>query len=324
MDILALDIGGSKLMVAAVSLSCDRVDIGRILHRSLGKRYTSHDLVALIDDAIGELGTFPFERIGVTIPGLADPKTGMWLYASYSGIRDFPIASILSSRYGNRPVLIENDVNACALAEKMYGTCREVDNYLWMTVSNGIGGGLVLDGKPYQGYFGNAAEVGHFRMVEHDAFPCGCGNFGCLEAEAAGPGIIKRYCRLLQSNGTGTADGKRQTAADAGGAVTARDVVEKAMTGDPIAQEVVDTTGTLIGKALSYVTNLLNLQMIVLGGGVMQSFDQFYPSMERSFQVNLFRDANPSVRIVKSALGYNAALIGAASLTWADTGNCSY
>jgi predicted NBD/HSP70 family sugar kinase len=78
---------------------------------------------------------------------------------------------------------------------------------------------------------------------------------------------------------------------------------------------VVDTTGTLIGKALSYVTNLLNLQMIVLGGGVMQSFDQFYPSVERSFQANLFRDANPSVRIEKSALGYNAALIGAASLT---------
>ena len=290
-------------MAAAVAVFPDRIDIGRTAHRSLGERYTADDLVAVLDDAINELGTFSFERIGATIPGLADPKAGMWLYASYSGIRDFPIADILSSRYGNRPVSIDNDVNACALAEKQYGICREVDNYLWLTVSNGIGGGLVLNGVPYQGYFGNAAEVGHFRIVEQDAFQCGCGNFGCLEAEAAGPGIVRRYRRLLKANGLEDH------------AITAHDIVEKAKTGDSIAQEVVDTTGALIGKALSYVTNLLNLQMLVLGGGVMQSFEQFYPSLERSFQANLFRSANPSVRIEKSALGYNAALIGAATLT---------
>jgi len=303
MDILALDIGGSKLMAAPASISRDRIDIGCVSHRSLGERYNTEHLMSLIDDSISELGSFRFERIGVTIPGLADPKTGMWLYASYSGIRDFPIADVLSSRYGNRPVSIDNDVNACALAEKMYGICRDVDNYLWMTVSNGIGGGLVLNGTPYQGYFGNAAEVGHFCVVEQDAFQCGCGNFGCLEAEAAGPGIVRRYRRLLKLHG------------QEDDSATARDVAENAKAGDRIAQEVVDTTGTLIGKALSYVTNLLNLQMIVLGGGVMQSFDQFFPSMERSFRANLFRDANPSVRIEKSALGYNAALIGAASLT---------
>ena len=303
MNILALDIGGSKLMAASASISHDRIDIGRISRRSLGKRCTTDSLMSLISDSVRELGSFPFERIGATIPGLADPKTGMWLYASYSGIRDFPIANILSSHYGNRPVSIDNDVNACALAEKMYGICHDVDNYLWMTVSNGIGGGLVLNGKPYQGYFGNAAEIGHFCVVEQDAFPCGCGNFGCLEAETAGPGIVRRYRRLLKAS-------FRED-----DMVTARDVVEKAKTGDSIAQEVIDTAGTLIGKALSYVINLLNLQMIVLGGGVMQSFDQFFPSIERSFQANLFRDANPSVRIEKSALGYNAALIGAASLT---------
>jgi len=304
MDILALDIGGSKLMAASVSIRHDDVAIGKVAHRFLGERYTTENLMALLDDAVNELGAFHFERIGVTIPGLADSKTGMWLYASYSGIRDFPIGNILSSRYGNRPVSIGNDVNACALAEKMYGICRDVDNYLWMTVSNGIGGGLVLNGKPYHGHFGNAAEVGHFRMATQDAFQCGCGNFGCLEAETAGPGIVRRYRRHLKENGR-----------EDDLVVTARDVVEKAKAGENIAQEVVDITGSLIGKALSYVTNLLNLQMIVLGGGVMQSFDQFYPSMFHSFQTHLFRDANPSVQIKKSVLGYNAALIGAASLT---------
>ena len=308
MEILAIDIGGSKMMVAFASISSDRIDIGRIARRPLVEHYTAETLIALIDDSIKELGTFPFERIGVTIPGLADPKTGMWLYASYSGIRDFPIGSILSSRYGNCPVSVDNDVNACALAEKMYGACRDVDNFLWMTVSNGIGGGLVLNGLPYQGYFGNAAEIGHFRIVEQDAFQCGCGNFGCLEAEAAGPGIARRYRRLLTLSGQSDAP-----------LVTVRDIVEKAKNGDGMAQEVIETTGALLGKALSYATNLLNLQMIVLGGGVMESFEHFFPSMEHSFRANVFKDANPSVRIEKSALGYNAALIGAASLTMWDT-----
>jgi glucokinase len=170
-----------------------------------------------------------------------------------------------------------------------------------MTVSNGIGGGLILNGKPFQGHFGNAAEIGHCCIVEQNGFPCRCGNIGCLEAEAAGPGMVERYRRLL----------KRPLMHE----ITAHEITDKAKAGDPVAQEVIDTTGSLIGKALSYAVNLLNLQMIVLGGGVMESFDQFYPSMEHSFQQHLFRAANPSVQITKSALGYHAPLIGAASLT---------
>lgn len=304
MDVLALDIGGSKLMAAHVALSHETIEIKRSTRRSLDKQFTTETLLHLIDEAVSELGTFCFERIGVTIPGLADPQSSMWVYASYSGIRDFPIGSILSSRYGDHPVSIDNDVNACALAEKMFGNCRGVNNYLWMTVSNGIGGGLVLNGTPYQGHFGNAAEIGHFCITENEGFLCGCGNCGCLEAEAAGPGIARRYQQLLPSNRRGIET-----------SVTAREVVEKAKAGDRIAQEVVEITGALIGKALSYVVNLLNLQMVVLGGGVMESFEQFYPTMEQSFRTHLFKAANPSVQIVKSAMGYQAALIGAAALT---------
>lgn len=297
MKILALDIGGSKLMSALVSISQDRVEIERTARRSLAEHGTTGELLDLIDDTVKELDCSDFDRIGAAIPGLTDPESGTWIYAPFSGIRDFPIGRILSSRYGGVPVAVDNDVNACALAEKMYGKCRDVDHFLWMTVSNGIGGGLILDGIPYRGHFGNAAEIGHFGIA--DAFPCGCGNVGCLEAEAAGPGIVRRYRKLKGDDVP----------------VSARDVVEKARAGDMIAREVVETTGSLIGKALSYVVNLLNLQMIVLGGGVMESFEEFYPSMQKTFQAHLFRGANPSVRIEKSALGYNAALVGAASLT---------
>jgi len=313
--VLALDIGGSKLIAALVEVSDNAFDIGRTAVRILRSDCSREQLLALIDESVdeldsSELGSRGFERIGATIPGLADRATGNWVYACFSGIRDFPIASALSDRYG-KPVAIDNDVNACAWAEKVYGKCRQIDNYLWVTVSNGIGGGLVLDGKLFMGHGGGAGEIGHFGIADQDAFLCGCGNGGCLEAEAAGPGIARRYvlrnsqCVKSQCNGDTAQDGQN---------FTARDVADLARAGDKLALSVMETTGEMLGKAVSYAANLLNLETIVFGGGVMESFDLLYPFMERAFRSRLFRSANPSVRLVKTGLGYHAALAGAAML----------
>lgn len=304
MKILALDIGGSKLMAAPVDIHTDRLEIGRIAHRSVEPDCSKEQLLDLIDQAVEELGPIDFQRIGTTIPGLADPQRGIWVYAPFSGICDFPIAKILSEKYDGRPVLIDNDVNACALAEKKFGACKKLNDFLWITVSNGVGGGLVLEGKIYPGHFGGAAEIGHFVVVEgSEAMQCSCGNFGCLEAEAAGPGITKRYHRLLEQNGL-----KPQK-------TTAKKIADLARSGDESAFFVMQTTASLLGKAASYAVNLMNLEAIVFGGGVMESFDLFQPELEATFQKHLFRSANSSVRILKTGLGYQAALAGAATLT---------
>lgn len=305
MKVLALDIGGSKLMVAAVDVDENRIVFGSVAHRPLNPDCTKEQLLEIIDQTVGELGPIDFQRIGITIPGLADPESGNWVYACFSGIRDFPVAQIVSKRYGDRPVFIENDVNACAWAEKLFGKCREMSDFLWITVSNGIGGGLILDGKIYSGHFDGAAEIGHFGVVDSEAFQCGCGNFGCLEAEAAGPGIARRYARLLREQGIN----------DPSKFLSAREIADWARMGDPIALSVVETTGTLLGRAASYAVNLMNLEAVVFGGGVMESFDLFFPFMEQSFRTRLFHSANPSVRLEKTGLGYNAALAGAAALT---------
>lgn len=305
MKTLALDIGGSKLLAAVVDVHDDKFEIGRIESRMLAPDCTKEKLIGIIDDAVRNLGPASFENIGATIPGLADPKNGIWVYACFSGIRDFPIASILSERFGNKPVSIDNDVNACALAEKKFGACRNIDDFLWMTVSNGIGGGLVLDGAPYPGHFGAAAEIGHFSVVESNVFQCGCGNFGCLEAEAAGPGIARRYERLIRESGKQEPVGSK---------LSAKEIADLARQGDFVACSVMETTGDLIGKAASYAVNLLNLEAVVFGGGVMESFELFYPAMEKSFYRRLFHSANPSVKLLKTELGYHAGLAGAASL----------
>ncbi|MDR2754505.1 MAG: ROK family protein [Planctomycetaceae bacterium] len=316
MNILALDIGGSKLIAALLFADDSRFEIFSAAHRNLAIDCRREQLLTLIDDAVAELGNISFERVGITIPGLADSCNGIWVYACFSGIRDFPIVQILSERYGNKPIAIENDVNACALAEKKYGKCRELNDFLWITVSNGIGGGLILNGEVYSGHFGGAAEIGHFVVMDsvdgcQPPIRCGCGHFGCLEAEAAGPGIAKRYAWKLQeqhqSNPT------RSTPILS--AYTAHKVAELARNGDSLALSVMETTGTLLGKAASYAVNLLNLEAVIFGGGVIQSFDLLLPSLEKSFRTRLFRSANPSVKLEQTGLGYHAGLAGAAAIT---------
>jgi len=302
MKILAIDIGGSQFRTALATVSDAGVRFAPASQRLLPPDCTKEKLFAMLEESITEsAATGDYERIGITIPGLADPAAGMWVYACFSGIRDVPIARIMSEKYGNKPVFIDNDVNACAWAERQFGICKETKDFLWITVSNGIGGGLVLNGEIYRGHFGNAGEIGHFNVVEENGFHCGCGNDGCLEAEAAGPGIARRYAMLKKESPVLSA-------------LSAREIADRAKSGDETAKMVFDITGRLIGKAASYVVNLLNLEKVVIGGGVSNSFDLLFPSMERTFREKVFRDANVNAVFAKTGLGYDAGLAGAAAL----------
>ena len=301
MKILAIDIGGSQFRTALATVSDTSLEFVSVSQRLLSPDCTTEQLFTMLEEGIAEsASTGEYERIGVTIPGLADPVSGTWVYACFSGIRNVPIVRILSEKYGNKPVFIDNDVNACALAERQFGICKDTKDFLWITVSNGIGGGLVLNGEIYRGHFGNAGEIGHFNVVEENGFRCGCGNYGCLEAEAAGPGIARRYAVL-----------QKKELPD----LSAREIAERARMGDETAKSVFDITGRLIGKAASYAVNLLNLEKVVIGGGVSNSFDLLLPSMEMTFRKKVFQDANPKAVFEKTGLGTDAGLAGAVALT---------
>ena len=307
--LLAIDIGGSKLGAAVYRIDLDAKHDGKLLnllhksHRPLVPSTTASELLQWIDLVVDEvlsaskLEKCEIEAIGITIPGLADPASGTWVYACFSGIRNFPIAQIIAKEYA-KPVFIENDVNACALAEKYFGGCREIENFLWVTISNGVGGGLVLHGDIFSGNFGNAGEIGHFCVEEdeREAIRCGCGNFGCLEAQAAGPGIARRFKKLT---------GKDETAEIIAG---------YAKQGDSDALAVYEKTGYYLGKAIAASINLINPGKVILGGGVSQSFELFAPAMRETVQRQIFRDANQNVVIEPTQLGVDAALAGAVAL----------
>ncbi len=304
--ILALDIGGSKIMAAIADIRTEgsgtRVrgtcQLSSVEKQSLPVDATQEQLLSDLRELIAKLGPVDScDAVGVNVPGLADPKTGMWVFAPFSGIRDLPIAEIIADWTGLPIVAIENDVNACAYAEKLFGICGDVDDFLWMTISNGIGGGLVLNGDIYRGHFGNAGEIGHFIVVENGS-KCGCGNHGCLEVEAAGPAIARRFSTMRPRHKP----------------CGAAEIAELARKGDDIALGVLETSAQLIGTALGNAANLINPAKIVIGGGVSGAFDLLAPEIRRSFKKHAFWAANEHVAIEKTSLGYEAALIGAAAI----------
>ncbi|MBR3893881.1 MAG: ROK family protein [Clostridia bacterium] len=295
--VFACDIGGSKLLCGFVNESGEILDTERI---ALPWDLTTADLEAHLE----RIYTLLCHRnpdcqavsCGMTIPGLADVKTGVWVYACFSGISDYPIAA----RMGEKlclPVFIENDVNACAVAERTYGACRDCDDFLWVTVSNGVGGGLFLGGSLYVGRFGGAGEIGHV-IVEENGPICPCGHRGCLEAVAAGPAVSKRYEALT---------GQQKSAAEI--AALARD-------GNAAALTVIRKTGEYVGRGLGRAASLLNLKRYVLGGGVMQSFDLMEESIRESFREEAFARPNQNAEILPTALKYEAGLLGAAAIAW--------
>ncbi len=290
---LCFDIGGSKYMAGLVT------DEGRVLcaRRREWETLTPEGVVAsLIASGHGILTQHPEYRpevVGVTIPGLTKPEEGLWVEASFSGIRNLPVGRLLREAFG-LPVYAENDARACALAEKLFGLARETDHFLYVTVSNGVGGAAFVDGRLLYGA-GAAGECGHV-TVEEDGRPCKCGKKGCLEAYAAGPGITRTYAEL--------------TGEDAGGETIAR----RAREGEAAAREVFRREGVYLGRMIGMAVNLLSPDLVILGGGLSLAFDLFKDSLLQTVESHVYRAANPGLRVAPTPLGYEGGLLGAAAL----------
>ncbi len=291
-NIFAVDIGGSKLICGILTETGKIIDMYRVDYPA---DYTLDNIIQFIKDGYEALKKHNFSYCGVAIPGLCDYKSGNWLYSPFSGIENVPITEIVG-QITSVPTYGDNDVNISALAEKYYGACAESDDFLWITVSNGIGGGLFLNGELYRGNSMNAGEIGHLIVEEEKPRKCGCGNLGCLESMASGASISAIY--------------KERTGVE----ISAKDIADRARNGDAVALDVWNSAGTYIGKALSSAVNLLGLDTVVLGGGAAEAFDLLKPSIDAAIKRYVFLGANPNVRVLHSALGKYAALSGCAAL----------
>ena len=297
--VLALDIGGTKLAAGVVTGD------GRVLSREVIPSHANEGPWSMIDRLldlghrmIDESGVSPsrIAGIGIACGGPLDPETGIILSPpNLPGWDRIPLVDVVTERLG-LPAAVENDATAGALAEWWFGAGRShrVNDLVYLTISTGIGGGLVLDGRLYRGVAGNAGELGHLTVV-YDGRPCGCGRRGCLEAYASGTNIARRAHEAI-------AAGQASTLADLA-AFTSKDVAEQAREGDPLAGRIWDETMAILGSAVANILDVFNPALVVLGGGVTRAGDQLLVPVREAGLRQAMEPARRSGEVVLTELG---------------------
>lgn len=246
--------------------------------------------------------------VGVAIPGLVNRQTDR-VVAS----RNLPatVRDDLHSEFMKATGLrfeLENDANAAAYGEYKIGAGRGSRDLFYMSIGEGIGGAIILDGKLWTGASGLAGEVGHI-TIDTEGIECVCGNTGCLETLASGPNIVRRAKERLDRDSTSSLS-KLAASAE----FSADDVAREAKNGDDFSLMMIERTGKYIGTGVASVINLLNIERIVLGGGVMEAGDLILLPVIQEAERRAFQPCFEATQIVAGTLGKDASAIGAALL----------
>ena len=253
-------------------------------------------IISLVEKAAERLNAERILGVGISISGFVDTINGIDIYSPILGWENVDLVEPLEDRL-DRPVHLENDVNALTLAERWHGAGVDYRNFVCMTVGEGVGAGVVVDGSLYRGAFGGAGEVGH--MMIHPSGPkCRCGENGCLDVFASDQYLRREATRLAY------ADIDRMERAARAGDAQAIDVFEK--------------MGYYLGIGAKNLVNLLNPQAIVLGGERMEASDLFSPAFEAEVREHSFAEAAKDLEIVPALLGEDGFLIGAATIVAAE------
>ncbi|MCZ7416141.1 ROK family protein [Streptomyces sp. WMMC897] len=297
----AVDIGGTKIAGALVDGD------GALLLRT--QRPTpatapADAVLATVAGVLDELAAAPdwgaVRRVGIGSAGPVDAAAGTVSPVNMPGWRDFPLVDRVRRHpaVAGLPMTLVGDGVAIAAAEHRHGAARGHANALCMVVSTGVGGGLVLDGAPYAGPTGNAGHVGHL-SVELDGEPCACGGRGCVETLASGTAITRRALRA----------GWRP----AGGAASTAAVATAARAGDPVALAVFERAGQALAAAVAATAALVELNVVVVGGGVARSGELLFGPLRASLDRYATLPFERGITVVPARLGTDAGLVGAAA-----------
>ena len=310
--ILGIDLGGTKILTAVANSQ------GKILSRDHSITPAKKGYEAVIRSILesahraleqANIAISALAAIGVGAPGISNPETGiLFTSPNLPGWRDVPLRDIMQERLGKKTFLI-NDANAAALGELYFGAARGARNFIYITISTGIGGGIIIDGKIYGGAIGVAGEVGHM-TIDDDGPICNCGNRGCWETLASGTALAREAKHRIKE-GVGTsilkyAEGDVER-------VTAQVIHNAAEQGDSLAKELIARTGYYVGVGLANLINIFNPELIVIGGGLSNIGDML---LEPAFEVageRAYKEAFQTVRFASAELGRNSGVLGAAA-----------
>jgi glucokinase len=319
--IIGVDIGGTKVAAGLVDHSGVIVGQSRTAMVATDAARGLAAVAAAIEDLRSRSGSLGNggqpHAIGICAPGPLNPRTGVVINPpNLPGWHNFPLAEEIRKLYPAAQVKIDNDANAAALAEAKWGAGRNYRNVFYATIGTGIGTGFVIDGKVYHGRTGLATEGGHVG-VDLNGPQCACGKRGCIETLAAGPAIARRARAKLATQSAGSGAGKSALLAMAGGkpdGVTSEMVAKCYAAGDSLAKEVMHDTLDLLAYWLGNVIDLLEPDVIVIGGGVSSMMGPFLAQIRARWVGACLSPYPHETPLVLAHYKEDAGIAGAAAL----------
>jgi glucokinase len=309
---MGIDLGGSKILSAVVDPQGGMLSSDESITPATKEREAI--IQSILDSAQRAL-----KKAGVTIPeiyaigvgaaGISSPEAGI-LFSSPNlpGLRNVLLRDIIQEKLDKRTFLI-NDADAAALGEYHFGAAKGVDNFIYITLSTGIGGGIIIGGKIYTGAIGIAGEVGHMTIDDNGPL-CNCGNRGCWETLASGTALTREAKKRIEK-------GARTYVLEYAGGdmeeVTPEAIHNAAQRGDGLAKELIARTGYYVGVGLANLINIFNPELIVIGGGLSNIGDMLLKPAFKVAGERAFKEAFQAVRFASAGLGGNSGVLGAAA-----------
>jgi glucokinase len=312
---IGVDIGGTKVAAGLVNAA------GEITHQTRTPMVANNAVgglaavIASIDSVraaakLGAKSDIPISGIGICAPGPLDPRTGVVINPpNLPGWRNFPLAAEISKTYC-LPVRVDNDGNAAALAEALWGAGRDYRNVFCATIGTGIGTGIVFDRHIYHGRTGAAAEGGHM-TIDYRGPRCGCGKLGCIEVLASGPAIARRASEKIAAGRSST------ISAQVGGRldrITGEMVGHAYFAGDALAKEVLQETALLLTVWLGNIVDLLEPDVMIIGGGVASMLQPFFGEIRNQLPSWCVNSHCQEIPLVTAHYGADAGIAGGAAL----------
>ncbi|MEG1535383.1 MAG: ROK family protein [Clostridia bacterium] len=307
-----IDIGGTNIKMGLVDKN------GKVLVSNLFKTGAERGYSAVVNDIVENLNLLCAKSdmqvsdllgIGIGIPGVTDTQNGVVVSAANIGWHKIALAQDIEKKLGVKCV-IGNDANCACLGEQKFGSGKELQNIVFITLGTGIGSGIVIDGKLFCGVGGAGAEAGHMLLM-FDGEQCNCGHKGCWERYASVTALIQQTELAIEQNPTSI------LAKIAGGKdkINGKTVFDAAELGDPVADKVIANYLKYIAEGLISLANLLHPEAFIIGGGISHEGDKIMRPVEKILNTYLEKSGFlPHISVISASLGNTAGLIGAAAL----------
>ena len=299
-DVVITNLSASIIIKRSMRIEEERYDYDLVLKK----------LVNLINEVVksSKIDKEKILGVGVALHGIVNAKTGISIHALYYGWKNRDIKEKLEEEL-DLTVYVDNDVRAMSLGESWFGVTKDIANFVTLNISNGIGAGIIINNMPYYGVDFSAGEIGHI-VVEADGDKCNCGNYGCLETVASNNNITRKAIKLIKQG----VNSSLSKAIDDINDLLIEDICKAANDGDELSITILKEAARYIGIAITNLINILNPTAIVVVGEIFENTTHTIETLSEIVKNRGLKLSSENVRIIRSLLGRDAAVVGAATL----------